>query len=80
MAVLEHLQQAGITLNETKCQFCKTSIFFCGYLIDSEGICPDPAKTKALAHMPPCQNVAAVRQFLGMVNQLGQFTPNLTTL
>ena len=60
MAICDHLQQAGITLNETKCQNCNTSILLCGYIIDSEGIHPDPAKTEALARMPPCQNVADV--------------------
>ena len=61
MAVLECHQKAGITLNEAKCQFCKTSIHFCEYIIDNEGVLPDPAKTEALALIPHYQNVADVR-------------------
>ena len=33
MAVLQHLQQAGTTLNEAKCQLYKTSICFRGYIL-----------------------------------------------
>ena len=84
MAVLKRLKQAGITLNETKSEIRKTklNILFCGSIIDSEGIRPDLAKTEALARpcTTTCQNVADVRRFLGMANQLGQFTPTLTTL
>ena len=55
-------------------------ISFCGYVIDKEGLRPDPAKTEALNNMPACKNVADVRRFLGMANQLGRFTPRLSTL
>lgn len=78
--VLKRLQNAGITLNKAKCAFRQTSIHFCGYVIDGNGVRPDPAKTEALALMPRCRNVADVRRFLGMANQLGQFTPNLTSI
>ena len=80
LAVLQHIDQAGITLNEAKCQFRKTSVRFCGYVIDSKGIHPDLSKTEALTNLPACQNVADVRRFLGMANQLGKFTPNLAEL
>ena len=78
--VFEHLQQAGITLNQEQCRFSKTSIRFSAYIIDWVVICPHPAKIEAHALMPPCQNVTDVQRFLNMANQLGEFTPNLTTL
>lgn len=80
LAVLQRIDQSGITLNAAKCEFRKASIRFCGYIIDNEGIHPDPCKTEALANMPACQNVAEVRRFLGMANQLGKFTPRLAQL
>ena len=38
----------------------------------------DPAKVKAIQEVPIPKNVSDVHRFLGMVNQLGQFSPNLT--
>ena len=80
LASLEQIQKAGITLNRAKCQFGITCIHFCGYVIDSSGIHPNPAKVEALTHMPTCQSVADVRRFLGMANQLGRFSPSLAAL
>ena len=37
----------------------------------------DPAKTSALAQMVRPQSITELRRFMGMVNQLGKFTPNL---
>ena len=79
-AVLRRLEEAGLTLNEAKCQFQQESIRFCGHLINGTGIHPDPAKVAALTHMPACQNAADVRRFLGMANQLGRFPPKLALL
>ena len=79
-AVLNRIQDAGITLNKSKCQFYCPQIIFCGYVIGKEGIQSDPAKMEALNNMPACKNVADIHRFLGMANQLGRFTPRLSTL
>lgn len=50
-----------------------------GHIIDVEGVKPDPQKIKAVAEMPPPKSVTEVRSFLGMVNYLGRFVPNLST-
>ena len=77
LATLERINKAGITLNRSKCQFSKSRIHFCGYIVDSSGVSPDPARVDALTRMPACQDVSGVRRFLGMANQLGRFSPNL---
>ena len=78
--VLERIASSGVTLNKAKCQINQTSILFCGYIINSTGVRPDPVKTEAITNMPVCKNVGDVRRFLGMANQLGHFTPNLAEL
>lgn len=80
IAVLKRLEQAGVTLNDTKCQFAKHTIRFCGHLINGEGIRPNADKVQALTQMPKCQNVADVRRFLGVANQLGRFSPRLASM
>ena len=42
--VLNRLQTAGMTLNERKCQFAKTSLTFLGHVVGRSGISPDPGK------------------------------------
>ena len=75
--VLQILQNAGITLNKGKCEFGKQSVTFLGHVIGQGTIEADPKKVQAILEMPEPQNVSDVRRFLGLVNQLGKFSPNL---
>ena len=59
-AVLNCFQEASITLNQSKCQFNGSHVFFCGYLISAKGLQPEPVKTEALNKMHACQTVAEV--------------------
>eukprot|EP00731_Ephydatia_muelleri_P004100 Em0002g276a len=74
------LETAGVTLNKDKCSFGQESLKFLGHVIDKEGIRPDPDKTAAIWDMPAPQNISYLRRFMGMVTQLGKFTPNLAEL
>ena len=76
--VLQTMQNVGMTLNMEKCQFSQKSIMFLGQLIDENGIQPDPGKVTAINKMPIPTNIAELRQFLGMINHLSKFAPNLT--
>ncbi|PFX12686.1 Retrovirus-related Pol polyprotein from transposon 17.6 [Stylophora pistillata] len=77
--VLKRLQVAGVTLNE-KCEFSKRSVKFLGHIIDEQGIRPDPAKTEAIRNFPVPQKVNDLQRFMGMVNQMAKFIPNLANL
>ena len=76
-AVLNRMRAAGLTLNREKCEFSKDNIRFLGQLVNQQGVAPDPDKVKAIVEMKLPVNVAEVRRFLGMVNQLGKFSPQL---
>ena len=76
-AVLAKLQDSGITLNEEKCEFSKSEIKFVGHIVNRDGILPDPDKVSAIKHMERPSDVSGVRRLLGMVNQMGKFSPNL---
>ena len=66
-----------MTLNEVKCTFSQTSVRFLGHVIDSQGIRPDPDKVNAMVQFTTPTSVGEVCRFLGMVNQLSKFSPNL---
>ena len=75
--VLSRLQAAGVTLNQEKCKFSQTSVRFLGHVVDHTGIQPDPEKIAAITHVRTPKNVGDIRRFLGMINQLSKFSPNL---
>ena len=77
--VLSRLEEAGVRLKRSKCSFLQTSVSYLGYVIDKEGIHPDPVKVKALLEAPTPKNVSELCRFLGLVNYYGQFLPQLAT-
>ena len=76
-AVLERIKAAGITLNAEKCQSSQTQVTFLGHVIDRNGISPDPKKATAILAMKPPSSVTELRRFMGMVNQINKFSPNI---
>ena len=74
MKALKRIEEAGVTLNESKCQFGNTRIQFLGHVIDENGISADPEKVSALVQMKSPENISELRRFMGMANQLGKFS------
>ena len=79
-AVLRRIQSAGVTLNKDKCKFSMSRVSFLGHIIEQTGIRADPEKTAGIQNIAPPQTIPELRCFLGMVNQLGKFSPNLAQI
>ena len=79
-AVIRRLESAGITLNLGKCEFAKDKVRFLGHQVSKAGVQPDPQKIAAITSMKPPSNITALRRFLGMINQCGKFSLNLSEL
>ena len=75
--VLYRLQESGLTLNPEKCKFSQSKVRFLGHVIGADGIRPDSDKVKAIAQVETPQTIKDVRRFLGMLNQMIKFVPNL---
>ena len=78
--VLERVKSARVTLNPTKCELNRASVKFLGHMIDHHGIWADPDKIGAICRMEAPHTVSELRRFLGMVNQLGKFSPRIAEL
>ena len=79
---LRHLMsktsQHGLQFNSDKCSINIAQIAFFGMLYDAEGVHPDPCKVEAIKSMPPPENKNQLHEFLGIVNYLSPFIPNLS--
>ena len=78
--VMERLEKVGVMLNRDKRAFRQPSVKFLGHLIGQDGVRADPEKTNAIRDMETPQCVSDLRRFLGMVNQLGKCSPQISEL
>lgn len=75
--ILLRCDQHGITLNPDKCQFAEDEVEFCGFRINSAGYTADGKKVRAIQAFPRPGNITDLRSFLGLVTQLGAFSPEV---
>ena len=73
--LLKRLQELGLVINSGKCTFGASQINFLGYVVDSQGVRPDPGRVEAILKCPPPATVKNLRQFLGSVNFYMRFIP-----
>ena len=79
-AVLQRLQDAGLTLKLEKCEFLQDSVTYLGHKLDAEGIRPTEEKTAAIQNAPAPTNVSQLRSYIGMVNHYHHFLPNISAV
>lgn len=79
-AVLQRLNDAGVTLNEKKCEFRKKRTLYLGHVLEAAGISADPEKTAAIRKLPAPESVTQLRAFFGMLNHLMKFLPGLAEM
>ena len=78
--VLDTVQRSGLKLNKAKCELRKEELGFFGHRVGKDGIKPDPEKVRAIIELSPPSNVSELRRLLGMVNYLGKFLPDLSSI
>ena len=85
--VFSHLQEAGLKMKHSKCDFFKSEIHYLGHLISPEGISPLPNKLDSIKHMPVPNSAKEIKQFLGLtgyyrkfVHRFADISRSLTTL
>nr|XP_034838819.1 uncharacterized protein K02A2.6-like [Maniola hyperantus] len=79
-AVLQRLQEAGLTLQKEKCEFFKDEVSYLGYIINKDGLKKSPSKVKAILEASVPTNVNQLQSFLGLVNYYRSFVPSASTI
>ena len=78
--ILNRCREYSITLNPDKFKFAEDEVEYCGYQLNSEGFTPNRKKIHAIANFKAPESVTELKSFLGMVNQLSQFSSDVSTL
>lgn len=65
-------------LNRDKCKIRMSEISYIGHVLSKDGLKPDKDKVRALQEMPAPENKAALMRFIGLLQYLHRFIPNLS--
>ena len=57
----------------------QSAVTYVGYVVDSEGVKADPRKIEAISEFLTPNNLTELRSFMGLVNQLGGFTHQISS-
>ena len=74
--ILSRCRANNITISISKLTI-GTKITFAGYVVSGDGISPDPRQVEAIQKFPVPQCIKDLRAFLGLVNQLAGFVPDI---
>ena len=73
--LFNRLNNYGVVINPTKCEFGVHEITFPGYSVNSDGIKPPPERVEAIIKLSKSANAKQLRRYLGMINFYRRFIP-----
>ena len=77
--LLIRLEENNVKLNRNKLKLCMTSVKFYGHVLTTRGLQPDESKVETIKNFPRPQDKKELQRFVGMVNYLSRFIPNLSS-
>ena len=78
--VLSRFKNAGLKLKPKKCKMFQKEIVYLGFLVNAEGIRPNPEASRKIRELKEPACVKEVQQFLGKVNYYRKFIPKLAEI
>ncbi|VVC41753.1 Ribonuclease H-like domain,Integrase, catalytic core,Reverse transcriptase domain [Cinara cedri] len=78
--VFNILNDAGLKVKLSKCEFFKSEIEYLGLIISAVGLRKCENKVRAIADAPAPRNTTQVKSFSGMVNYYSKFLPNVSII
>ena len=76
--VLERAREYNLKLNRNKCKIRTTEIKYIGHVLSTDGLKADDEKVRAVVQLPPPQDKQELMRFMGMIQYLAKFIPNLS--
>ena len=78
--VFRQLEQHGLKLKDSKCEFFRTQVQYLGHIVGDQGIQTDPDKIAALKQWPTPSNLKELRSFLGFAGYYRRFVCNYSKI
>ena len=78
--LFDRLQDHRLVVKAEKCVLGVSEINFLGHQVSCEGICPLPAKVKAITEFPTSTLITLLERFIGMINFYHIFVPHAAEL
>ena len=79
-SILDRARDVGMHFNPEKYIFKQDSISFYRVTLSSEGVRPNPKKIEPIKNLPEPKTEALLQSFLGIVNYLSRFSPNIAKM
>ena len=76
--VLDRAREVQLKLNQKKCKIRVTEVSYIGHTFTSDGVKPDQRKVQAILMMPEPKMKQDLQRFIGMIQYLAKFMPNLS--
>ena len=76
--VLTRARVVNFKFNAKKCKI-KQDVPYVGHVLSKDGLKPDPEKIRAVKELKPPENAKELKTFLGFIQYLGKFMPNMAT-
>ena len=77
--LMQTASKNGLVFNSHKCSIRLPQITFYGAVFTGQGMKLDPMKIQALQDLPTPENHKQLQSFLGLINYLQSFLPNLAS-
>ena len=79
-SLLERAREKGVRFNSEKCTIGVSEVPFFGHVISDVGLKADASKIEAIVNLEPPDCREKLETFLGMVNYMSKFAPNLAEI
>ncbi|GBM85345.1 Transposon Tf2-6 polyprotein [Araneus ventricosus] len=78
--VLKRCIEFNLKLSREKYQICQTRVTYLGHTLSSDDIAVDKTKLEPILSISKPEDRHSLHRYLGMINYLSKFLPNLSTL
>lgn len=76
----KRITKAGLTISVEKSRFCMKVLKYLGYIVNAEGILPDPDKVQSILNYPIPKNIKDIRRLIGLTGWYRRFIPDYSTI